>query len=100
MLEVFSAHLVAGTPQSVVSSHCILAVVSPDEEDETDSLETSTQVDGASTILILTIARRYVRHRLQRLIGRTVILRPMRFSSLLLVRNWDSQRDVRYVYFL
>ena len=36
MFEVFSAHLVAGTPQSVVSSHCILAVVSPDEEDETD----------------------------------------------------------------
>ena len=31
---LYSAHLVAGTPQSVVSSHCILAVVSPDDDDD------------------------------------------------------------------
>lgn len=29
-----STYLVAGTPQSVLSSNCILAVVSPDEDDE------------------------------------------------------------------
>ena len=29
-----SAQLVAGTPQSVVSSHCILATLSPDDEED------------------------------------------------------------------
>ncbi|RDX47550.1 ARM repeat-containing protein [Lentinus brumalis] len=34
---IIATHLVAGTPQSVLASHCIRAVVSPDdEEDETD----------------------------------------------------------------
>ncbi|CDO72622.1 hypothetical protein BN946_scf184985.g41 [Trametes cinnabarina] len=31
---IVSSYLVAGTPQSVLASHCILAVLSPDEEDE------------------------------------------------------------------
>ncbi|RPD57344.1 ARM repeat-containing protein [Lentinus tigrinus ALCF2SS1-7] len=34
---IITAHLVAGTPQSVLASHCIRAVVAPDEEeDETE----------------------------------------------------------------
>ena len=31
---ISSAHLVAGTPQSVLASHCILAVVAPNDEDD------------------------------------------------------------------
>ncbi|TBU31959.1 ARM repeat-containing protein [Dichomitus squalens] len=31
---IVSTNLVAGTPQSVLASHCILAVVAPDEEDD------------------------------------------------------------------
>ncbi|KAI0757516.1 ARM repeat-containing protein [Daedaleopsis nitida] len=31
---IIAAYLVAGTPQSAVCSHCILAIVSPDEEDD------------------------------------------------------------------
>lgn len=34
LLPSNSAHLVAGTPQSVVSSHCIRAVLSSDEDDD------------------------------------------------------------------
>ena len=40
MTTIYSSHLAAGTPQSVLASHCILAVVAPDdEEDEVEGPE-------------------------------------------------------------
>ena len=34
MTTIYSSHLAAGTPQSVLASHCILAVVAPDDEED------------------------------------------------------------------
>ncbi|KAH9925947.1 ARM repeat-containing protein [Epithele typhae] len=40
VMPIVSAHLVGGTPQSVLAAHCIRAVVAPDEDEDDNSAQT------------------------------------------------------------